>query len=347
VLPSFDRNAASIALGDATAAHLKARAVRAEVTVTPSTLLPAVHVRRTRPQGRTTIIIPTRNRVELLEACLESLHPVLTSSDVDLIVLDNDSNEEKALQFLAHLERKHRTRVLHVPGPFNYPRLNNLAARQTDSDFLLFLNNDVKALDGAWLDEMRAHLTEPDVGAVGALLAWPSGLVQHGGVVLGPGFAATHAFNDRTLEDPGYTELLRVAHECSAVTAACMLTRREDYLALGGMDEIHFPVSFNDVDYCLRLRAMSRRIIFTPHARLIHLESASRGKLTSADHTARFARELTALRHRWGEALLKDPFYNPTLSLDPIPFSALAWPVRSLDVRIQAPIEARDVPAGF
>jgi hypothetical protein len=113
------------------------------------------------------------------------------------------------------------------------------------------------------------------------------------------------------------------------------------------MDEIHFPVSFNDVDYCLRLRAMSRRIIMTPHARLIHLESASRGKLTSSDHAARFTRELTALRHRWGAALLRDPFYNPTLSLDPIPFSALAWPVRLCEPRTQGPIKPRDIPAGY
>src|SRR5262249_23034707 len=149
------------------------------------------------------------------------------------------------------------------------------------SDFLLFLNNDVKALDGSWLDEMRARLAEPNVGAVGALLAWPSGMVQHGGVVLGPSFAATHAFNDRTTDDPGYCDLLRVAHECSAVTAACLLTRRSDYHALGGMDEIYFPVSFSDVDYCLRLRAKSRRIVLTPHAHLIHFEPTSRDKLNS------------------------------------------------------------------
>jgi GT2 family glycosyltransferase len=347
VLPSFDRDAAGIALRGATAAHFNARQMEAAVTVRSSTLLPAVRVRRTAPEARTTIIIPTRNRIELLEACLESLNPVLTSPDADLIVVDNDSTEEKTLCFLARLKQKRRARILHVPGPCNYARLNNLAARETESDFLLFLNNDVMALDGTWLDEMRARLHEPDVGAVGALLAWPSGMVQHGGVVLGPSFTAIHAFNDRTLDDAGYTELLRVAHECSAVTAACLLTRRSDYLALGGMDEIHFPVSFNDVDYCLRLRAMSRRIIMTPHARLIHLESASRGRLTSSDHAARFARELTALRHRWGAALLQDPFYNPTLSLDPIPFSALAWPARLCEPRTQVPIKARDIPAGY
>ena len=347
VLPLFDRDAASAALRDATAAHLKARQMEAAVTIAPSALLPAAQVRRTAPDGRTTIIIPTRNRVELLADCLESLQPVLMRPDVDLLIVDNDSSDDKTIRFLAGLREERIARLLPVPGPFNYARLNNLAARETDSDFLLFLNNDVKALDGTWLDEMHARLAEADVGAVGALLAWPSGMVQHGGVVLGPSFAATHAFNDRTIDDPGYTDLLRVAHECSAVTAACMLTRRGDYLALGGMDEVHFPVSFNDVDYCLRLRATSRRVIMTPHARLIHLESASRSKLTSTDHAARFARELRALRHRWGESLLQDPFYNPTLSLDPIPFSALAWPVRSLDARMRAPTKANDVPAGF
>jgi hypothetical protein len=125
-----------------------------------------------------------------------------------------------------------------------------------------------------------------------------------------------------------------------------MLTRREDFLTFGGMDEIHFPVWFNDIDYCLRLRAASRRIIMTPHARL-QLEPARGAKPISADHSLRFSRELTALRHRWGEALLRDPFYNPTLSLDPIPFSALAWPPRSLAMRRQVPTKAREVPAGF
>jgi GT2 family glycosyltransferase len=347
LLPSLDCAAVSTALRDATTAHLSARQMEAAVAIAPSVLLPAVRVQRTPPHGRTTIVIPTRNRVELLANCLESLLPVMARSDVDLLVVDNDSSDEETIRFLSQLNDMRGARVLPVPGPFNHARLNNLAARETGSDFLLLLNNDVKALDSTWLDEMHARMAEPDVGAVGALLACPSGRVQHGGVVLGPSFAATHAFNDRTTADPGYADLLRVAHECSAVTAACMLIRRDEFLSLGGMDEIHFPISFNDVDYCLRLRAASRRIILTPHARLIHLRSAGRGELTSADHNARFARELQALRHRWGEALLRDPFYNPTLSLDQIPFSALAWPPRSLAMRMQAPTKAKEVPAGF
>ena len=163
--------------------------------------------------------------------------------------------------------------MVRVPGTFNFARLNNLAAEAANTELLCLLNNDVKALDDGWLDEMLSRIGEPDVGAVGALLLWPSGVVQHGGVVLGTSFAADHAFKDRMDGDPGYGDLLRVAHECSSVTAACLVTRRQDYLDVGGMDEVRFPVNFNDVDYCLKLRARGQRIVFTPHAKLLHLES--------------------------------------------------------------------------
>ena len=171
--------------------------------------------------------------------------------------------------------------------------------------------------------------------------------MQHGGVVLGSSFMATHAFNDRIDSDVGYSDLLRVAHECSAVTAACMVTRRQDYLEVGGMDEVRFPVNFNDVDYCLKLRALGRRIVFTPHAKLVHLESASRGLDARADHKERFERELQNLRGKWGPVLAADPYYSPTLSLDPIPFSALAWPARAMEARINSPPIPTQIPPGF
>ena len=209
------------------------------------------------------------------------------------------------------------------------------------------MNNDVKAMDDGWLPEMLSRIGEPDVGAVGALLLWPSGVVQHGGTVLGPSFAAAHAFCERIQSDPGYAELLCVAHECSAVTAACLLTRRQDYLDVGGMDELHFPVNFNDVDYCLKLRARGKRIVLTPHARLYHFESASRGQDKIPDRAARFTRELQNLRARWGDSLIDDPFYNPTLSLDAVPFSALAWPPRPCDARMSSARQAADIPPGF
>jgi GT2 family glycosyltransferase len=171
--------------------------------------------------------------------------------------------------------------------------------------------------------------------------------VQHGGTVLGPSFAAAHAFCERIQSDPGYADLLCVARECSAVTAACLLTRKKDYLDSGGMDELHFPVNFNDVDFCLKLRMRGRRIVFTPHARLYHYESASRGDDKNPDRAARFARELQNLRARWGEQLIADPYYSPVLSLDAVPFSALAWPPRLRAARTCLRPQPADIPQGF
>ena len=254
--------------------------------------------------------------------------------------------EPDAREYLAKIGWRLAT-VVRVPGTFNFARLNNHAAEAANTDILCLLNNDVKALDDSWLEEMLSRIGEPDVGAVGATLLWPSGVVQHGGVVLGIGFAADHAFKDRMDGDPGYGDLLRVAHECSAVTAACLVTRRQDYLGVGGMDEVLFPVNFNDVDYCLKLRARGQRIVFTPHAKLLHLESASRGLDLALDRKARLDRELRNLRSKWGSVLAADPYYSPLLSRDPIPYSALAWPPGSVEPRVNLAPLAAEVPPGF
>jgi GT2 family glycosyltransferase len=292
------------------------------------------------------IIIPTRNRLELLRRCLHTIAPACSRGETEIIVVDNDSSEPGMLEFLAAIDGR-SARVLRAPGPFNFARLNNIALRNARGEFVCLLNNDVEAIDNTWLDEMLSRCSEPDVGAVGALLAWPSGVVQHGGVVLGSNLAASHAFKDRLRDDSGYTDLLRVAHECSAVTAACLLTRRADYEQVGGFDEINFPINFNDVDYCLKLRALGKRIVFTPHAQLLHLESASRGQDRGTDRAARFERELRLLRARWLHVLIEDPFYSPLLSLDSVPFSALAWPPRSFAPRlVERPVPAQ-IPAGM
>jgi GT2 family glycosyltransferase len=194
---------------------------------------------------------------------------------------------------------------------------------------------------------MLGRMVAGDVGAVGALLVWPSKVVQHAGVVLGPGFAAAPAFSDRIENDPGYGDLLRVAHECSAVSAACLLTWRHDYLKVGGMDELHFPGKFKDVDYCLKLRALGKRIVFTPHAKLVHFDDGSRDVDRDSDARARHARELQNLRAKWGKALATDPYYSPMLSLDAFPFSALAWPPRAMGLRLNDLPEPSDVPPGF
>ena len=270
-LPAFDKNAAGAALAAASIAHLQRRGIRAQATLRSSGALPAVQITRTFNPDRVTIIIPTRNRKNLLRDCIESIRPAVVRAKAQVLVVDNDSVDPDTLEYLAEIEN-HIATVLRVPGEFNFPRLNNYAVKAAKGEVLCLLNNDVEALDDHWLDEMLSRIAEDDVGAVGAQLVWPSGVVQHGGVVLGPNFAATHAFNDRIDGDIGYSDSLCVAHECSAVTAACLVTRRSDYLEVGGMDELAFPVNFNDVDYCLKLRALGKRIVFTPHAKLAHLE---------------------------------------------------------------------------
>lgn len=341
-----DLAAHSRLLAKASDAHLSARGIAAEVTAQRGALLPAARVAR-RPNPRTlTVIIPVRNRKDLLQTCLASIAPALANARARVLVVDNDSSDTDMLDYLEALKQK-GTQVLAAPGPFNFSRINNLAVEACDSDDILLLNNDIRAMDTAWLAEMQGRLSEPDVGAVGAMLLWPSSMVQHAGVALGPSFAAQHIGNDRLASDPGYGDMLKVARECGSVTAACLLTRRSDYLEVGGLDDLRFPVNFNDVDYCLKLRSQGKRIVWTPSARLYHHESASRGRDQAGAKAARFERELRNLRNKWGEHLLEDPYYNPNLSLDAVPFSALAWPPRARPPRVNLPPVALELPPGF
>jgi O-antigen biosynthesis protein len=345
-LPKLNWMKAGSRLSAASHIHLRARGIGAEVTQRQGNLFPAVRIKRPIPHERVTVIIPTRDRLSLLRACIDSISPALESCRAHILVVDNDSADPETLDYFADLRRR-GIRTLRIEGPFNFARLNNQAAAMLDSDVLCLLNNDIEASSNDWLEEMLTRLAEPDVGAVGALLTWPGGVVQHGGVVLGMNFEAAHAYTDRFSDDPGFADQLLVAHECTAVTAACLVTRRSDYLAVGGMDEARFAVAFNDVDYCLRLRQAGKRIVLTPHAKLVHAESASRGKDVRADRRDRFERERALLRARWGELLNEDPAYNPQLSRDGIPYAGLAWPPGPRTGRYNHVPKARDLPLGL
>ena len=346
-LPKIDPHAMQPALHAATRAHLEGRGVAASVRAGECHVMPAVRISRSIDNGTTTIIIPTRNRRKLLAQCIDSIQPALKNR-TDIIVIDNDSSDPDTLDYLAAIDGV-IAKVLRVPGEFNFARLNNIAAAVASGDHLLLLNNDIKALDADWLDEMRTRLAEPDVGAVGALLLWPSGIVQHGEAwCWAPALRPRTHSTDRVSQDTGYGGTSFVSRiNAARVTAACLLTRRADFHFVGGLDELRFPVNFNDVDYCLKLRAIGKRIVFTPHARLLHIESASRGNDKAPDKRARFERELINLRTKWGAALVDDSYYNPTLSLDPIPFSALAWPPREMAPRLASRPAPLIAPPGF
>jgi O-antigen biosynthesis protein len=346
ILPEFDKMASYASLASAAIAHLRRKGIKAQVTPVKGTILPAAHIIRKNPRLSTTIVIPTRNRLHVLRNCIDSILPAARRAQAELLILDNDSADPDMLDYLAEIEKRIVT-VLRIPGEFSIPRLNNRAAKIARGDVLCLINSDIKALDDNWLEEMLSRMVADDVGAVGALLVSSSRTVRHGGIVLGPGFSATHAFNDRVDGDVGYGDLLCIAHECSAVAAACMVTRRSDYLEVDGMDEIKFPLTFHDVDYCLKLRAIGKRIVFTPHAKLENPETTDRQKAIKANHEERINRELQNLRAKWGSVLAEDPYYSPILSLDPRPFSALAWPARAMAARVNnAPVSAQ-IPPGF
>jgi GT2 family glycosyltransferase len=242
-------------------------------------------------------------------------------------VVDNGSQEARTLAFFRRAERENAIRVLADTSPFNYSRLNNRAAAEARGDLLVFLNNDTEIDDPGWLTEMVSHALQPEVGAVGARLWYPDGTLQHGGVVLGLGGVAGHAFPHIPRGHPGYFNRAMLQQNCSAVTGACMVVRQAVFEELGGFDEVNLGVTFNDIDFCLRLAEHGYRVVWTPYANLIHHESASRGHQRTPEEQAQFLREAGYMQKVWAARLLRDPYYNPNLSMN-LPGFEIAFPPR-------------------
>ncbi len=281
------------------------------------------------------LIIPTRDQVDMLERCITTLQQFSQWPNLEIIVIDNDSIEAKTKAYFRSLAKQH-VKVLSMPGAFNFADLNNRAVKAASGDIIGLINNDIEALHEGWLEEIVSHLLSPGVGAVGAKLLWPNGMVQHGGVLLGVGNVAGHFGNRLAEADWGNHGRNQLLQQVSAVTAACLFMRKCDYLAVGGMDAHAFPVAFNDVDLCLKLRKQGKSIIWTPYARLLHAESASRGHEDTPQKRARAQREVEYLRQRWGTVLVRDPAYHPSLNLDPHSqaFGGLALPPRDRQPRL-------------
>jgi len=273
------------------------------------------------------IVIPTRDRASCLQKCLDGIFERTDYRNYEVIVLDNESHEAETLEFLAELTKYDRVRVERIEGTFNYSRLNNRGVELSRGSFIALLNNDVEVINDDWLSEMVSRAMQPEVAMVGARLWYPNGTIQHGGVILGAGGIAGHAHVGLRRGEPGYFARANLAQNVCAVTAACALVRREVYLQLGGFDE-NLAVTFNDIDFCLRLREAGYRIVWTPHADLIHHESASRGFDDSTPKQIRFMAEVDYMNSKWGDMLQRDPFYNPNLSLGENLFT-LAFPPRT------------------
>lgn len=281
-----------------------------------------------------TLVIPTRDRADLMKRCIDSIRRFTPWPKLEILVIDNGSAEPATHEYFAEIARQ-GVRVLPMPGPFNYADLNNRAIALATGDVVGLVNNDIEALHDGWLEEILAQLLRPGVGAVGAKLLWPNGMVQHGGVLMGVGNVAGHFGNLLADADWGDHGRNQFAHRVTGCTAACLFLRRQDYMDLGGMDAHAFPVAFNDVDLCLKMRASGKAIVWTPHAKLLHAESASRGNEDTPQKRARSLREIGQLRERWSGALLGDPAYHPSLNLDPLShaFGGLALPPRDRSPR--------------
>ena len=255
------------------------------------------------------IIIPTKDRVELLKRCIESIESKTAYGNYEIIIVDNDSRDPSTLAYLDSVPHG----VLKFYEPFNFSRINNFAARHARGDHLVFLNNDTEVSEGCWLEAMLEHSQRKEVGIVGALLLYPSALgvakkIQHAGVILGLGGVANHAFSRLFVDHPNYFGLHRVIRDCGAVTAACAMMRRRVFDEIGGFDE-KLKVAFGDVDLGLRVREKGYRVVYAPNAMLYHHECATRGKLHPSE-------DETYMINKWKHVLARgDPYYSPNLTL--------------------------------
>lgn len=307
--------------------HLVRTGVRASIEAPPH----ARYHQRIRyplpePHPHVTVIIPTRDRLDHLSRCVDSVLSRSTYASFDIVIVDNGSAEPESLAYLEQVQKDSRVSVLRVEGPFNFSRINNLAASRAPGPLLCFLNNDTEVITPDWLEEMAGHAMRQDVGAVGAMLYYPDDTIQHAGVILGLGGIASHAHRGQRRGKQGYNARAALTQTFAAVTAACMVVRKAEFDAIGGFDET-LAVAYNDVDLCLRLRERGLRNVWTPFAELYHFESVSRGLDTAGESRQRFLAESQMMRDRWKGLLTADPYYNPNLSLTRADFW-MAYPPR-------------------
>ncbi|QNK75221.1 glycosyltransferase family 2 protein [Variovorax sp. PAMC28562] len=274
------------------------------------------------------IIIPTRNGLDLMRQCIQSIDKKTTYGRYEIIIVDNGSDDPAALAYFAKLAERANVRVLRDERPFNYSALNNAAVAAARGDVIALVNNDIEVMSPDWLLEMVGIALQPGVGAIGARLWYPDMTLQHGGVVLGLGLGmASHAHKGLPRGLNGYAGRAALTQSFSAVTAACMVVRKSTYEQVGGLDEVNLAVAFNDIDFCLRLREAGYRNVWTPYAELMHHESATRGDDMAPDKRKRFEREIAYMKSRWADVIANDPAYSPNLTLDAEDFS-YAWPPR-------------------
>jgi GT2 family glycosyltransferase len=263
---------------------------------------------------RVTIIIPTKDQVDLLRVAIQSILDKTLYGNFDILVVNNRSELPETLKYFSSISPLPNVRVVHYGDAFSFAALNNWAVKQTDAPVIALLNNDVEVITPEWLTEMVSHALRPEVGAVGAKLLYPNGTIQHAGVVVGIGGLAGHPHVGLERGTLGYFGRAACVQQFSAVSAACMVMRREVFLEVGGFDEKNFAIAFNDVDIGLRLRQAGYSIVWSPYAQLFHHESASLGLPSGEGRRKQFLAESSNFKRIWANTIAHDPFYNPNLT---------------------------------
>lgn len=266
------------------------------------------------------LLIPTRDGLNVLKPCIESIVDKTEYRNFEILILDNDSEKAETLQFFQEIQnRDSRVKVIPCSGEFNFSGINNIGAAQAKGDYIALVNNDIEVIEGDWLTEMLSLAALDDVGCVGAKLLYSNDTIQHGGVILGIGGIAGHSHLHYPAEVSGYFERMNLVHEVSAVTAACLLVKTSIYHEVNGLDE-NLKVAFNDVDFCIKVREQGYRNLITPYAELYHHESVSRGYEDTPEKQMRFKSEIKKMQDKWGDILTTDPCYNPNFELMAEPY---------------------------
>ena len=303
--------------------HFKRVGIDATVEMLPRPLYGMYHCKYTvKDHPLVSILIPNYNHKDLLKGCIESLMNVNTYSNMEIVIVENNSTEQEIFDYYKELEETYsNVKVIYYEGDFNYSKINNYGVKYTHGEYILFLNNDTKVIEPDSVEDMLGVCQREDVGAVGAKLLYEDDTVQHCGVVVGYHGYATAAFSLIDRNDFGYMGRPRVSWDVSAVTAACLMTKREIFDEVGGFDE-DFKVACNDVDLCLKIRSLNKWIVEDVFSVWYHYESKSRGLEDTPEKQARFQSEIARFQKKWPEILKNgDPFHNPNFDLDKGPFT--------------------------
>ncbi|MGH7909675.1 MAG: glycosyltransferase family 2 protein, partial [Thermodesulfobacteriota bacterium] len=224
-----------------------------------------------RSEPLVSIIIPTKDRIDLLRKCINSIESKSHYRNCEIIVIDNNSKKAESKSYLSSIKHK----VVPFNEPYNSARIDNFGAKHAAGEYLIFLNNDTEVISPDWIERMLEQCSKPDVGAVGVKLLYPDNTVQHAGVLIGVAGVASHAFEGLPRDHLGYQGFLQSVRKCSAVTSACMMVRKKTLQEVGGFDE-NLAYAYDDIDLCLRLRKKGYSIVYTPYAELYHHTSSSR-----------------------------------------------------------------------